>query len=124
MEVVPPRSIYISDNRADSTQIAESSKSMLVLKKNKKKTSQFPKYNIFNMAHYIHVYLTEKSLLLYLIPSRNILQIANKAKMFFVYWPWSELCKKRRGKKAQKPNINLLCLMLVDGKTSAKEYAA
>lgn len=43
MEVVPPRSIYISDNRADSTQIAESSESMLVLKKNKKKPRKVSK---------------------------------------------------------------------------------
>lgn len=76
------------------------------------------------MVHYIHVYLTEKSVLLYLISSRNILQITNKPKMFFVYQPRSQLCKKSRGKKGQKPNTNLSCLMLVDGKTSAKEYAA
>lgn len=96
---------------------------MLMLQK-KKSSERFRKtiYPIWFTT--LHVCLTEKSVLLKTGTFKKYSVNNKQSNNAFVYWPLSQLCKGNRGKEPQKPNMNLLCLTLVDAKTAAKEYAA
>lgn len=96
---------------------------MQVLKK--KKTSEGFQNIIYSIWFTTYMFVLQKKSVLLKADTFKKYSVNNKQRNnAFVYWPWNKLCKESRGKEPQKPNMNFLCLMLVDGKTAAKEYTA